>query len=135
MKFMLDTNICIHIIRQKPPSIIARFHDFAPQDLCISSVTLAELEYGVEKSAFPEKNRLALAMFLAGITVLPFDHAAAAEYGRIRARLEKTGMPIGSNDLLIAAHARSLGLPIVTNNAREFLRAEGLTVENWVSSV
>lgn len=134
MKFLLDTNICIHIIRQKPPAILARFHDFTPRDLCVSSITLAELEYGVERSSFPEKNRLALAMFLAGITVLPFDHAAAAEYGRIRARLEKAGTPIGANDLLIAAHARSLGLPIVTNNVREFLRVEGLTVENWVSS-
>lgn len=133
MKFLLDTNICIHIIKHKPPSVFARFQDFTPQDLCISAITLAELEYGAEKSSFPEKNRLALAMFLSGITVLPFDDAAAAEYGRLRAQLEKAGTPIGANDMLIAAQALSLRLPIVTNNTREFLRVEGLSVENWVS--
>ena len=132
MKYMLDTNICIHVIKHRPASVLARFQRHTPQDMCISSITLAELEYGVEKSAFPEKNRIALTMFLSGITVLPFDDAAALEYGRIRADLEKQGTPIGPNDMLIAAHAKSLGLPIITNNTREFDRLEDLQTENWV---
>ena len=134
MKLMLDTNICIHIIRRKPPEVLALFKAYTPGDVCISAITLAELEYGAEKSAFPEKNKLALALFLSGIAILPFDEAASAEYGRIRASLEKAGTPIGANDLLIAAHAKSLGLTLVTNNAREFCRVEGLQVENWVDT-
>ena len=131
MRFMLDTNICIHVIKHRPAAALARFQMYTPQDICVSSITLAELEYGVRKSAFPEKNKLALTMFLSGITVLPFDDAAI-EYGGIRAELEKKGTPIGPNDMLIAAHARSRGLPIVTNNTREFERVDGLAVENWV---
>ena len=132
MKFMLDTNICIHVIKHKPTSVLSRFQEYTPQDMCISSITLAELEYGVCKSSMPEKNKLALTMFLSGITVLPFDDAAAIEYGSIRVELEKRGTPIGPNDMLIAAHARSLGLTIITNNTREFDRVGGLAVENWV---
>ena len=132
MKYMLDTNICIHVIKNKPASVLARFQQYAPQDMCISSITLAELEYGVEKSSFPDKNKAALTLFLSGITVLPFDDAAAMEYGRIRADLEQKGTPIGPNDMLIAAHAKSLRLPIITNNTREFDRVDDLKVENWV---
>lgn len=132
MKYMLDTNICIHVIKHKPASVLAQFQQHTPQDMCISSITLAELEYGVEKSSYPEKNRVALTMFLSGITVLPFDDAAAIEYGRIRADLEKKGTPIGPNDMLIAAHAKSHRLPIITNNTREFDRVDDLKVENWV---
>ena len=132
MKYMLDTNICIHVIKHKPASVLARFQQYEPQDMCISSITLAELEYGVEKSSFPDKNKAALTLFLSGITVLPFDDAAAMEYGRIRADLEQKGTPIGPNDMLIAAHAKSLRLPIITNNTREFDRVDDLKVENWV---
>lgn len=132
MKLMLDTNICIHVIKHRPAAVIARFQEYMPRDMCISSITLAELEYGVEKSSKPDKNRLALVMFLSGICVLPFDDDAAAEYGIIRAALEKKGTPIGPNDMLIAAHAKALGLPIITNNTREFVRVDGLQVENWI---
>ena len=132
MRFMLDTNICVHVIKHKPVSVLARFQEYSPQDMCISSITLAELEYGVCKSSRPEKNKLALMMFLSEITVLPFDDDAAIEYGSIRSELERNGIPIGPNDLLIAAHARSLKLTIITNNTREFDRVNGLTVENWV---
>lgn len=132
MKFMLDTNICIYVIKHRPASVLTRFQECTPQDMCISSITLAELEYGVSKSSQPEKNKLALMMFLSGIAVLPFDDAAAIEYGSIRTALEKKGTPIGSNDLLIAAHAKSLGLPIITNNTHEFVRVDGLQVGNWI---
>lgn len=132
MKCMLDTNICIHIIRNRPASVLARFRGYTPQDMCISSVTLAELEYGVAKSSFPKKNMLALVMFLSGINILPFDDNAAIEYGSIRANLVRKGIPIGQNDMLIAAHAKACGLPIVTNNTREFARVDGLQVRNWM---
>ena len=100
-------------------------------DLCISSITLAELEFGACKSNNPLKNRAALTIFLADIKILPFDDKAATEYGDIRATLEMHGTPIGANDLLIAAHARSLQLILVTNNLKEFERVDGLKVENW----
>lgn len=132
MKFMLDTNICIHVIKNRPESVLSRFTEHTPQDMCISTITLAELEYGVCKSAFPERNRLALTLFLSGITVVPFDSSAAIEYGNIRTALEAKGTPIGPNDMLIAAHAKSLGLSIITNNTREFARVDGLSLENWV---
>ena len=131
MKYMLDTNICIYVIKKKPPQTLARFSACASGDLCISSITLAELEYGVSKSSAPLKNKLALMMFLSGIVVVPFDSKAATEYGDIRAALERQGTPIGANDLLIAAHARSLNLTLVTNNVREFSRVDRLSVENW----
>lgn len=131
MKYMLDTNICVYIIKKRPERVLQRFMQQAPDNLCISAITLAELEYGIENSSFPERNRLALAMFLSGIQVLPFDDAAAEEYGKIRAKLKKAGTPVGANDMLIAAHAKAHGLIIVTNNTREFDRIENLNVENW----
>lgn len=100
--------------------------------MCISAITMAELEFGICKSSKPAQNRLALMMFLSEIQVVPFDGKAAQEYGLIRAELTARGTPIGANDLLIAAHARSLGLTLITNNGREFERVPGLTVENWV---
>ena len=124
MKYMLDTNIIIYIIKHRPEAVFRRFQELAPSDFCISAVTMAEMEYGISKSSRPEQNRIAFD--------LPFDDAAAEEYGPIRAGLEKDGMPIGPNDLLIAAHAKSRDLILVTNNTREFDRVEGLTVENWV---
>lgn len=131
MKYMLDTNICIYVIKQKPESVIRRFLEHDPEEMCISAITYAEMMYGVEKSLAAEKNRLAMSLFLSPITMLDFDDHAALEYGKIRADLEKKGTPIGSMDLLISAHAKSEGLILVTNNTREFARVEGLRVENW----
>ncbi len=132
MKYMLDTNIIIYIIKHRPEAVFRRFQELAPSDFCISAVTMAEMEYGISKSSRPEQNRIAFDLFISGIDILSFDDAAAEEYGPIRAGLEKDGMPIGPNDLLIAAHAKSRDLILVTNNTREFDRVEGLTVENWV---
>lgn len=131
MKYMLDTNICIYIIKRKPPQILEKFTAINQEDICISSITLAELEFGVCKSNNPIRNKLALMIFLAGIKILPFDSVAATDYGDIRATLEKRGTPIGANDLLIAAHARSLKLTLVTNNTKEFERVDDLKFENW----
>ncbi|HLW31810.1 MAG TPA: type II toxin-antitoxin system VapC family toxin, partial [Aequorivita sp.] len=102
-------------------------------DVCISSITLAELQYGVEKSKYKERNKLALAAFLSSIEILPFSDNAAAEYGRIRANLEKQGNIIGAYDLMIGAHALSENITLVTNNAKEFRRIENLSLENWAS--
>ena len=131
MKYMLDTNICVYVIKKRPEQVLNRFMQYDPGELCISAITLAELEYGIENSSMPERNRLALAMFLSGIQILPFDDAATEEYGKIRAALRRQGTPVGANDMLIAAHAKAKGLTIVTNNTREFDRIEGLTVANW----
>lgn len=131
MKYMLDTNICIYIIRKKPPSVIRRMLRIDPGNVCISAITLSELEYGASKSAFPNQNKLALAEFLAPIAIAAYDDQASAEYGELRAKLEKAGTPIGSLDVLIAAHALSLQVSLVTNNEREFKRVPGLRVVNW----
>lgn len=132
MRYMLDTNICIYVIKHKPESVFRKLKKIKPEDVCISSITYAELAYGVEKSSQPERNRLALSMMLSSIEIVAFDDAAADEYGEIRAGLERKGTPIGSLDMLIAAHARSLGCTLVTNNTKEFCRVEGLEVVNWV---
>lgn len=131
MKYLLDTNICIYIMKKNPPQVIEKYLSLNSSERCISSITLAELEFGACKSSKPLKNKLALKLFLAGIEILPFDENAATEYGDIRASLERRGTPIGANDLLIAAHARSLNLTLVTNNLKEFERVDGLKVENW----
>lgn len=132
MKFMLDTNIIAYAKNNRPESVLQRFMEHRPEDMCISAITMAELEFGICKSSKPAQNRLALMMFLSEIQVVPFDGKAAQEYGLIRAELTARGTPIGANDLLIAAHARSLGLTLITNNGREFERVPGLTVENWI---
>ena len=132
MKFMLDTNIIAYAKNNRPESVLQRFMEHRPEDMCISAITMAELEFGICKSSKPAQNRLALMMFLSEIQVVPFDGKAAQDYGLIRAELTARGTPIGANDLLIAAHARSLGLTLITNNGREFERVPGLTVENWV---
>ena len=132
MRYMLDTNICIYVIKHKPESVFRKLKKIKPEDVCISSITYAELAYGVEKSAQPERNRLALSMMLSSIEIVAFDDTAAADYGEIRASLEKGGTPIGSLDMLIAAHARSSGCTLVTNNTKEFCRVEGLKLANWV---
>lgn len=132
MKVMLDTNICIYLIKQRPQAVLQRFRFFPVGDIGISAITLAELEYGAAKSTQPRKNRDALEALISPVVVAPFDRQATEVYGRIRAALEKRGRPIGAMDLLIAAHALSLGVRLVTNNEREFKRVPGLRVENWV---
>lgn len=132
MKVMLDTNICIYLIKQQPPSIIEHFLSYPVGDIGMSSITVAELAYGVSKSRHSSKNRHALEQFLAPLQVAGFDQAAAWSYGRLRGQLEAKGTPIGSMDMLIAAHALSLGVRLVSNNVREFQRVPGLRLENWV---
>ena len=132
MRYMLDTNIIAYAINKRPESVLQRLTSHEPEELCLSAITLAELEYGVCNSSRPEQNQLALMAFLSRLQVVPFGAEAAREYGDIRHDLAKRGQMIGANDLLIAAHARSLGLTLVTNNGREFDRVKGLKVENWV---
>jgi tRNA(fMet)-specific endonuclease VapC len=129
---MLDTNICIYIIKARPHAVLAAFEAHNVGEIGISSITVAELQYGVAKSQHPQRNRVALGQFLAPLVVADFDAAAAESYGGIRAKLERQGTPIGSLDALIAAHALSLDAILVTNNVREFSRVPALQVENWV---
>ena len=133
MKFLLDTNICIYLIKKKPPEVLQRFNTVEVGEIGVSSITVAELEFGVQKSQFPEKNHQALTQFLLPLLVLDFDKSAAVIYGNIRAGLEKQGKPIGSLDTLIAAHALSLDATLITNNLKEFERVPNLKLENWVN--
>lgn len=133
LRFMLDTNICIYVIKNRPPVLREKFNEHA-QDLCISSVTLAELLYGAEKSANRKNSLDVVENFAARLAVLPFDEKAAAHYGQIRAELEHKGTPIGPYDLMIAGHARCEGLVLVTNNVREFERVAGIRIENWTEA-
>jgi tRNA(fMet)-specific endonuclease VapC len=132
MRYLLDTNICIYVIKRRPPQVLARFQRCALGDIGLSTVTLAELQYGVAKSAFPERNQQALDTFTLPLEVVPFDALAALAYGPNRRALALQRGPNGAMDLLIAAHARSLGVTLVTNNPREFGRVEGLQIETWV---
>ena len=132
MKYMLDTNICIFIIKNKPETVIRKFMEYDAGDICISAITYAELVHGVEKSAAREKNRIALTVFLSEIQIIPFDDAAAQAYGVVKAELQRRGTPIGPLDTLIAAHAKALKVVLITNNTREFSRVDGLVVEDWV---
>lgn len=131
LRYMLDTNICIYVIKDRPPGLRQRFDDLAEQ-LCISAITVAELLFGAEKSARCVENLRVIEQFTARLEVLPFAQTAAAHYGQIRAVLERSGLPAGGHDMLIGGHARSEGLTLVTNNVREFNRMPGLQVENWV---
>lgn len=133
MKYMLDTNICIFALKNRLPDLALQFMKHNADDICISSITYAELMYGAEKSHYSFRNRTAILLFLSAFTILPFDVAAATEYGKIRAALEKAGTPIGPMDMLIAAHAKSQQLTVVTNNTREFQRVEDLPLEDWSS--
>ena len=128
---MLDTNICIYIIRKKPTDVIERFRQTWISQVGISSITLSELEYGVAKSSKPDQNQFALAQFLAPLEILSYGDEAAQQYGRLRAFLEKQGTPIGSLDMLIAAHALSTDSTLVTNNEKEFNRVPNLKIDNW----
>ena len=129
--YLLDTNICIYIIKKRPPEVLKTLKRKSEKEIYISSITIAELEYGVSKSSFPEKNKIALIEFLSIFNILPFSDKDASEYGLIRANLERIGKPIGSMDLLIAAQARSNGFILVTNNVKEFERVDGIKIENW----
>ena len=132
MKILLDTNICIYIIKRKPQAVLSRFYTYKVGDIGISSITVAELEFGVKKSQSPQQNQQALTQFLLALTIVDFDSKAADAYGAIRAELEKRGTPIGSLDTLIAAHALSLDVTLITNNVKEFNRVPRLKLENWV---
>lgn len=131
MKYLLDTNMCIYA-QKGLPSVLEKLRENLQEGLAISSITLAELEYGVQASASKEKNTVSLLKFLAIAEVLPFESGAAAEYGKICAELRKKGTPIGTMDMLIAAHAKSENLIVVTHNTREFERVEGLHLEDWL---
>ncbi len=131
MILLLDTNICIYLIKRHPPEVLQRFNEYAVGDIGISSITAAELHFGVQKSQRLEENHRALEQFLLPLAVAHFDQSAAAAYGHVRVQLEKQGKPIGPLDTLIAAHALSLDLTLVTNNVHEFERVPDLKVENW----
>jgi tRNA(fMet)-specific endonuclease VapC len=131
MKLMLDTNVCIYLIKEHPASVVERFASHIVGDIGISVITLAELEYGVAKSSRPAKNREALEQFVSPLEVAPFDRQATAAYGRLRSTLEKKGQPIGSMDLLIAAHAIGLDVRLITHNVKEFGRVPGLRIQDW----
>ena len=132
MKYMLYTNICIYLIKRKPPHVLERFQTHQPGDIFVSSITVAELQYGVEKSNYQDRNQIALDLFLSPLEIADFETRAAQRYGHIRAQLDRNGAPIGAYDLLIAGHAQSLDMTLVTNNSREFSRVPDLKLENWV---
>ena len=133
MKYMLDTNMCIYLIKRKPHQVLEKFQTLSAGDISLSTVTVAELQYGIAKSQRPQQNHTALDLFLAPLAIVDFDSAAARQYGQIRAELEQMGTPIGAYDLLIAGHARSLNATLVTNNTREFARVSDLKTENWIT--
>ena len=132
IEYLLDTNACIEMIRGRSQRVITRLKQCAPGSVGISSITLGELYYGVERSSNPQRNLLALTQFCAPIEILPFDDRAAAVYGRVRQDLEQSGFPAGPLDTLIAAHTLSEGTTLVTDNVREFRHVKGLKVENWL---
>jgi tRNA(fMet)-specific endonuclease VapC len=131
LTYMLDTNICIYVMKNYPQDLRERFNSLAEQ-LCISSITFGELHYGAEKSARRADNLVAIEHFVARLDVLPFTVKAAAHYGQVRAELERAGTACGPHDMQIGGHARSEGLIVVTNNMREFGRMPGVRAENWV---
>ena len=133
LKYMLDTNIVIYTIKNKPDIVREAFIKHHGQ-MCITTVTLMELIYGAEKSAKPERNLREIEGFSARLDVLPYDNSAAIHTGQIRAELAKAGKPIGPYDQMIAGHARSQGLELVTNNEKEFERVKGLRLKNWANS-
>ena len=133
MRYLLDTNICIYIIKQRPARVLKRLRETDISDVGLSAITASELECGAQKSSRPVQSRRALARFLAPLQIAPYDAPAAEVYGRIRAVLERRGQPIGPLDFLISAHALSLSATLVTNNEREFARVPGLPVENWAT--
>jgi tRNA(fMet)-specific endonuclease VapC len=131
MRYLIDTNICIYLMNQKPHRLIQKLKHFQVGDIGLSSITLAELQYGVSKSKSKRNNQIRLNEFLVPFEILPFDERHTITYGEIRSQLEKVGKIIGPLDLLIAAHALSEEFILITNNDKEFKRVKGLSVENW----
>ena len=129
---MLDTNICIYIIKQKPAKVLERFKRAKISQIGISSITMSELSYGVYKSSKPEQNQMALAQFVAPLEILAYGDEAVQYYAQLRVYLEKKGKPIGALEMLIAAHALSINCTLVTNNEKEFTRVPDLKIVNWV---
>lgn len=129
---MLDTNICIYIIKKRPPSVLKHFQSIKTEQICISVITYAELQYGVDKSSAVAKNQLIIDDFISRLSVINWDEKAAQFYGKIRSNLEKKGTPIGLMDVMIAAHCLSLDCTLITNNIKEFERIPNLKSENWV---
>jgi tRNA(fMet)-specific endonuclease VapC len=132
MKYLIDTNICIYIMNRSPIGVIKKFKQFEPGDIAISTISVSELQFGVSKSTRREENAIRLEEFLSPFEVLPYDQKAAKVYGGIRFQLESLGRPMGSLDMLIAAHALSQNLVLITNNEKEFKHVKSLKVENWV---
>jgi tRNA(fMet)-specific endonuclease VapC len=132
MNYLLDTNICVYVVKRQPPQVLHKFQTLAAGTVGISSISVAELQFGVARSRNPGQNQQALDLVLTSLVVIPFDHAAAVIYGDLRTHLDRRGTPIGQFDTLIAAHALSLNITLVTNNLREFARVPNLQTENWV---
>lgn len=132
MKYLLDTNICIGMIRQKPLKLLERLVQLVPGEVGVSTITVSELAYGAQKSDLPEKNLTALEKLLLPLEIVVYDYNASIAYGKVRAHLEKLGQPIGPMDMLIGSHALSLDVVLVTNNMREFERIPGLKLEDWM---
>ena len=133
MNYLLDTNICIYIINKKLPSVVNHIRSKQPDEIAISTITVAELEYGVSRSQYPDQNRIALLEFLVPFIILDFDQNAAVHYGSIRLALESKGKPIEPIDLLLASQAVSRNMILVTKNEKEFRRIESLQIENWAN--
>ena len=131
MRYLLDTDVCIDLIRHQPAALLRKLDHLQPGDAGVSAITASELEFGAARSAEPKRNRQALIKLFSALVVLPFDQAAAQSYGDLRSVLEAGGTPIGPLDTLIAAHARALGLILITRNLREFKRVPGLRVDTW----
>ena len=131
IRYMLDTDICSYIMREKPIQVFERFDTIEMDQFCISIITYAEFIFGIQKSANPEKHQSVVEKFIPHVDILSWDQAAAEHYGQIRAELEAQGMTIGNMDMMIAAHARSQGIVLVTNNERHFQRVSDLAIENW----
>ena len=131
MKYLLDTNICIYLIKEKPPQVLERFIALKPTQVYVSAISVFELHFGVEKSQTPKRNLAALEQFLHPMTAIEFTPKEAKQAAKIRADLQKKGMPIGAYDIQIAATALAHGLTLVTNNTSEFERVVGLKLENW----
>ncbi|MBO4881929.1 MAG: PIN domain-containing protein [Lachnospiraceae bacterium] len=132
MRYMLDTNTFIYLIKYRPAEVLEMMKQVDTSDICISSVTYSEVSYAIEKGANAARNRIALVLLLSSITILPFDDRAACEYGMIKSELERSEIPIGALNTMIAAHARSSGCTLVTNNIREFKRVRNIRIEKWV---
>ena len=131
MRYLLDTNICIYLIKKRPAEVLERFSQHSPQDVAISTITLFELQYEIEKSQYRQRSQDALSKFLLPLNLIKLDRSAAIEAATIRAQLEKKGMPIGPYDLLIAGLSKSREMILVSNNIKEFERIVGLHLENW----